>query len=47
VHVETPDDLDVTFLRGLKRVGVVSGASTPQKTVQEVKERIESLCKGL
>ncbi len=47
VHVEIPDDLDVSFLRGLKRVGVVSGASTPQKTVQEVKERIDSLCKSL
>jgi (E)-4-hydroxy-3-methyl-but-2-enyl pyrophosphate reductase len=47
VHVEIADNLDDSLFVGRKHVGVVSGASTPQKTVQEVKERIESLCKNL
>ncbi|MBN2323277.1 MAG: 4-hydroxy-3-methylbut-2-enyl diphosphate reductase [Spirochaetes bacterium] len=46
-HVETPDGLDASLFVGRKRVGVVSGASTPRKTVQEVKERIESIAKSL
>lgn len=47
VHVEIPDDLDASILEGRNSVGVVSGASTPQKTVQQVQERIDLLCQSI
>ena len=41
--IDGPDDLDVTWVEGKKRVGVTAGASAPEDLVQGVATRLESL----
>ena len=41
VHVERSGDLDPAKLRGYARIGIVSGASTPEEEVREVRSLIE------
>jgi (E)-4-hydroxy-3-methyl-but-2-enyl pyrophosphate reductase len=40
VHVERAEELDELWFEGVRRVGVVSGASTPVEEVQKVHERL-------
>jgi len=35
-HIENADEIDVSWLRGIQRVGVTAGASTPDESVDEV-----------
>ncbi len=42
-HIEGPDELDESWFRGVKTVGLMSGASTPGWLVDEVERRMESL----
>jgi 4-hydroxy-3-methylbut-2-enyl diphosphate reductase len=39
-HVEKAEELDVSWFSGVRRVGVVSGASTPVEEVQKVRDRL-------
>ena len=41
LHVEGSGDLDLSRLRGRARIGIVSGASTPEEEVREVQSLIE------
>jgi 4-hydroxy-3-methylbut-2-enyl diphosphate reductase len=41
--VDRLEDLDVNWLRGAKKVGVTSGASTPSQLTRRVIEYIEAL----
>jgi 4-hydroxy-3-methylbut-2-enyl diphosphate reductase len=41
LHVEGSGDLDLSRLRGHARIGIVSGASTPEEEVREVQSLIE------
>ena len=43
VHVETAAELPLDRLRGLSRVGLTAGASTPKKLIDEVQAVLESL----
>jgi (E)-4-hydroxy-3-methyl-but-2-enyl pyrophosphate reductase len=45
-HVEGSGDLDLSPLRGRTRIGIVSGASTPEEEVREVKTLIERSIAG-
>lgn len=41
-HIEVADELDRAWFKGVKRVGVTAGASTPDWITDEVVERIKS-----
>jgi 4-hydroxy-3-methylbut-2-enyl diphosphate reductase len=42
-HIETADDIDPAWLKGKKHIGVTSGASTADETVDEVIRRLEEI----
>ncbi|WP_045223056.1 4-hydroxy-3-methylbut-2-enyl diphosphate reductase [Desulfonatronum thioautotrophicum] len=42
-HVEVADELPLARLRGLDRIGITAGASTPKTVIQEVVQRLETL----
>ncbi len=42
-HVETAAELKKEWLAGVKKVGIAAGASTPQKSITQMKEKIEAL----
>jgi len=46
-HIETPDELDPTWFVAVKRVGVMSGASTPEWIIAEVIRRLEEIGTGM
>ena len=39
-HIETPEELDKTIFRGVSKVGITAGASTPKDFVCKVREYI-------
>jgi len=41
-HIETADELDKGWLKGVKNVGVTAGASTPDFVINEVLDRLKS-----
>ena len=42
-HIETADEIEAEWLRGVERVGVTAGASTPDSAVEAVVERVREL----
>jgi 4-hydroxy-3-methylbut-2-en-1-yl diphosphate reductase len=42
-QIEDAGDIDPEWLRGKKSVGITSGTSTPDETIEEVVKRLESL----
>ncbi len=42
-HIETPSELDPAWFVGVKRVGVMSGASTPEWIIADVIHRLEEI----
>lgn len=43
IHVERPEDLDVTLLRGAQTVGLTAGASTPEEHILAMYRFLQSL----
>ncbi len=41
ILVETADELDVSQLRGAKRIGLTAGASTPSSLIEEVRSKMD------
>lgn len=39
-HIESKDDLKMSFLKGKKNIGIATGASTPPYAIKEVVEKI-------
>ena len=39
-YIQTPEDLDLTELRGLDNVGITAGASTPNNIIEEVQKYV-------
>lgn len=39
-YIQTPEDLDLTELRGLGNVGITAGASTPNNIIEEVQKYV-------
>ena len=46
VHIEGADELDAKILRGVKRVGVTAGASTPAGIIKEVRVNMSEIEKN-
>ena len=44
-HIETAADMDTTWLRGRRRVGITAGASTPDDVVDEVALALEGVAR--
>ena len=44
--VETADDLDPSWFAGVACVGVTAGASTPERLVEQVVERLRAIARG-
>jgi 4-hydroxy-3-methylbut-2-enyl diphosphate reductase len=44
--IETPDEIDPEDLRGIKRVGVTAGASTPKWLIDEVVAKLNEIGKN-
>lgn len=42
-HIEVPDELNPAWFAGIERVGVMSGASTPDWIITEVVERLRQI----
>lgn len=42
-HIETPDEIDPAWFAGVRRVGVMSGASTPDWIIAEVVRRLQEI----
>ncbi len=42
-HIETAAEIDVSWLKGKKRLGITAGASTPDKVIQEVILKLEEM----
>jgi (E)-4-hydroxy-3-methyl-but-2-enyl pyrophosphate reductase len=42
-HIEHSTELEPSWLKGIDRVGLIGGCSTPMETLLEVKERAEAL----
>ena len=42
-HIESPDELEVEWFRGVDRIGLTAGASTPDYSIDEAEERIRAL----
>jgi 4-hydroxy-3-methylbut-2-enyl diphosphate reductase len=47
VHIETPDELEKEWFLGIRCVGVVSGASTPEETVRDTEKTIHLLLRRI
>ncbi len=46
-HIEVPDELDPAWFAAVDKVGVMSGASTPEWIIAEVLQRLEEIGTGL
>ncbi len=44
--VETADEIKPSWLKGRRRVGITSGASTDEQTINEVLKRLQTLAQG-
>ncbi|MFN7064754.1 MAG: 4-hydroxy-3-methylbut-2-enyl diphosphate reductase [Aquificaceae bacterium] len=42
-HIETPEDLKAEWFKGVKRVGITAGASTPDWVIEEVVRAVKVL----
>lgn len=42
-HIEVPDELDPAWFASVRKVGVMSGASTPEWIIAEVLEKLEQI----
>jgi len=42
-HIETEDDLDASWFKEVKKVGITAGASTPDWIIRKVEKRIHSI----
>jgi 4-hydroxy-3-methylbut-2-enyl diphosphate reductase len=45
-HIEVPDELDPAWFQGVEKVGVMSGASTPDWIIAQVLHRLEEIGRG-
>lgn len=45
-HIEVPDELDPAWFQGVAKVGVMSGASTPDWIIAQVLHRLEEIGRG-
>lgn len=44
LFVETKEDLDINLLKNANKIGIMAGASTPKKSIQEIVDIIKKTC---
>ena len=42
-HIEVPDELDPVWFTGVRKVGVMSGASTPEWIIADAIQRLDEI----
>jgi len=42
-HIETDSEIEPSWFRGVEKVGITAGASTPEWIIEKVKERIQEI----
>jgi len=42
-HIETRSEIEPSWFRGVEKVGITAGASTPEWIIEKVKERIQEI----
>lgn len=45
-HIESPDEVKRSWFKGIKKVGITAGASTPKHLIVEVERKIKSFFKS-
>ena len=40
-YIQTAEDMDFTAIRGMQRIGITAGASTPKNIIEEVQTRCQ------
>ena len=43
IHIETVDELDISDFKEISKVGIMAGASTPQKSIEDVVKILENI----
>lgn len=43
LYIQTKDDLDLNFVKGFKKCGIIAGASTPDSIIEEVINAVKTL----
>jgi len=46
-HIETDDEIDASWFREARRVGITAGASTPDWIITRVAKRIQDTGRGI
>ena len=44
ILIETYEELDIEYIRDFKKTGIMAGASTPQKSIDLVVEKLKKIC---
>lgn len=44
ILIETQEELNLTNIKKMRKIGIMAGASTPQKSIQCVLEKIQEIC---
>ena len=44
ILIETKDELEEDIFRKYKKIGIMAGASTPNKSIELVVEKLKNLC---
>jgi len=44
-HIETAEELEEKWFEGVKKVGITAGASTPDWIIEQVRVKIEEICR--
>lgn len=42
-HIETADEIDLNWLKGINKIGITGGTSTPSWLIDQVEERLKSI----
>lgn len=44
IFIETEEELEIGAIKGKESIGIMAGASTPQKSIEKVIEKIKKIC---
>ena len=44
ILIETHEELDINYIKKFRKIGIMAGASTPQKSINLVVEKLQKIC---
>lgn len=44
LFVETEKEIDMNEIKGINKIGIMAGASTPEESIQKVVEKLHNMC---